>query len=77
MRTIKLTLRIKAVFPVLAFTGQVTLWMAMFAGMGASPLLVLLQCARADSRLNAPGTSYAREQDEEISKDSTRSETPI
>ncbi|MBH1985778.1 MAG: heavy metal translocating P-type ATPase [Burkholderiales bacterium] len=39
-QNIVLALSIKAVFFVLAFTGQATLWMAVFADMGASLLVV-------------------------------------
>lgn len=39
-QNITLALGIKAVFLVLAFTGQATLWMAVFADMGASLLVV-------------------------------------
>ena len=39
-QNIALALSIKAVFFVLAFTGQATLWMAVFADMGASLLVV-------------------------------------
>ena len=39
-QNIVLALAIKAVFFVLAFTGQATLWMAVFADMGASLLVV-------------------------------------
>jgi Zn2+/Cd2+-exporting ATPase len=40
MQNITLALGIKAVFLVLALTGQATLWMAVFADMGASLLVV-------------------------------------
>ena len=40
MQNIVLALGIKAVFLVLTFTGQATLWMAVFADMGASLLVV-------------------------------------
>jgi Cd2+/Zn2+-exporting ATPase len=40
MQNIVLALGIKAVFLVLALTGQATLWMAVFADMGASLLVV-------------------------------------
>jgi Cd2+/Zn2+-exporting ATPase len=40
MQNIMLALGIKAVFLVLTFTGQATMWMAVFADMGASLLLV-------------------------------------
>ena len=39
-QNITLALGIKAVFLVLALTGQATLWMAVFADMGASLLVV-------------------------------------
>ena len=37
---VAIALGIKAVFAVLALTGQATLWMAVFADMGASLLVV-------------------------------------
>ncbi|HOS86351.1 MAG TPA: HAD-IC family P-type ATPase, partial [Burkholderiaceae bacterium] len=40
MQNIVLALGIKAVFLVLTFTGQATMWMAVFADMGASLLVV-------------------------------------
>ncbi|XKE46238.1 cation-translocating P-type ATPase [Halomonas organivorans] len=40
IQNIALALGLKAVFLVLAFTGQATLWMAVFADMGASLLVV-------------------------------------
>jgi len=40
MQNIVLALSIKAVFLVLTFTGQATMWMAVFADMGASLLVV-------------------------------------
>ncbi|GGE75713.1 hypothetical protein GCM10008020_20460 [Massilia psychrophila] len=40
MQNIVIALGIKAVFLVLALTGQATLWMAVFADMGASLLVV-------------------------------------
>jgi Cd2+/Zn2+-exporting ATPase len=40
MQNIMLALGIKAVFLVLTFTGQATMWMAVFADMGASLLVV-------------------------------------
>ena len=40
MQNIALALGIKAVFLVLAFAGQATMWMAVFADMGASLLVV-------------------------------------
>ncbi|WP_395400959.1 hypothetical protein ACHMW6_25320 [Pseudoduganella sp. UC29_106] len=40
LQNIILALSIKAVFLVLALTGQATLWMAVFADMGASLLVV-------------------------------------
>jgi len=40
MQNITLALGIKAVFLVLALTGEATLWMAVFADMGASLLVV-------------------------------------
>ena len=40
MQNITLALGIKAVFLMLALTGQATLWMAVFADMGASLLVV-------------------------------------
>jgi Cd2+/Zn2+-exporting ATPase len=40
MQNIALALGIKAVFLVLTFTGQATMWMAVFADMGASLLVV-------------------------------------
>ena len=39
-QNIALALGIKAVFLVLTFTGQATMWMAVFADMGASLLVV-------------------------------------
>lgn len=44
--------KIKAVFLVLALTGQATLWMAVFADMGASLLVVFngLRLIRALNR---------------------------
>ena len=39
-QNIAIALGIKAVFFVLAFTGHATLWMAVFADMGASLLVV-------------------------------------
>ena len=39
-QNIVLALGIKAVFLVLTFTGQATMWMAVFADMGASLLVV-------------------------------------
>jgi Cd2+/Zn2+-exporting ATPase len=39
-QNIALALGIKVVFLVLAFTGQATMWMAVFADMGASLLVV-------------------------------------
>ena len=39
-QNIVLALGIKVVFLVLAFTGQATMWMAVFADMGASMLVV-------------------------------------
>ena len=40
MQNIALALGIKAIFLVLTFTGQATMWMAVFADMGASLLVV-------------------------------------
>ncbi|MDL4864504.1 cation-transporting P-type ATPase, partial [Halomonas elongata] len=40
VQNIVLALGIKAVFMVLAFTGQATLWMAVFADLGASLLVI-------------------------------------
>ena len=40
MQNITLALGIETVFLVLALTGQATLWMAVFADMGASLLVV-------------------------------------
>jgi len=40
MQNIVLALGIKAVFLVLTFTGHATMWMAVFADMGASLLVV-------------------------------------
>ena len=40
MQNIVLALGIKAVFLVPTFTGQATMWMAVFADMGASLLVV-------------------------------------
>ncbi len=40
MRNILLALGMKAVFLVLTFTGHATMWMAVFADMGASLLVV-------------------------------------
>ena len=40
LQNITLALGIKAVFLVLALTGQATLWIAVFADMGASLLVV-------------------------------------
>jgi len=40
MQNIVLALGIKAVFLVLTFTGNATMWMAVFADMGASLLVV-------------------------------------
>lgn len=39
-QNITLALGIKAIFLVLTFTGQATMWMAVFADMGASLLVV-------------------------------------
>jgi len=39
-QNIALALGVKAVFFVLAFTGQATMWMAVFADMGTSLLVV-------------------------------------
>ena len=39
-QNIPLALGIKAIFLVLTFTGQATMWMAVFADMGASLLVV-------------------------------------
>ena len=39
-QNIALALGIKAVFLILTFTGQATMWMAVFADMGASLLVV-------------------------------------
>ncbi len=40
-QNISLALGIKAVFLVMALTGQATMWMAVFADVGASLLVVL------------------------------------
>jgi Cd2+/Zn2+-exporting ATPase len=58
-QNIVLALAIKAVFLVLAFAGAATLWMAVFADMGASLLVVanglrLLPASQASSRASAP-----------------------
>jgi Zn2+/Cd2+-exporting ATPase len=55
MQNITLALGIKAVFLVLAVTGQATLWMAVFADMGASLLVVFngLRLTRIQSDLPA------------------------
>jgi Cd2+/Zn2+-exporting ATPase len=63
-QNIALALGIKAVFLVLAVTGQATMWMAVFADMGASLIVVgnglrLLRDSTPDSRASvlSPGTS--------------------
>ncbi|WP_136253344.1 heavy metal translocating P-type ATPase [Onishia niordana] len=52
VQNIAIALGLKAVFMVLAFTGQATLWMAVFADMGASLLVVAngLRLLRAGHR---------------------------
>ena len=56
MQNITLALGIKAVFLVLALTGQATLWMAVFADMGAS-LLVVFNGLRLIRALNHHGVT--------------------
>lgn len=61
MQNIILALGIKAVFLVLALTGQATLWMAVFADMGASLLVVFngLRLLRQSGGAPAPSPNRA------------------
>lgn len=61
MQNITLALGIKAVFFVLAFTGMATLWMAVFADMGASLIVVFngLRLLRFEFRTTNDTRTYA------------------